>query len=132
MSECRPTVVLQRAKHRIGIDLIAGAIQITAAVIAADIIAVRGHRAKAAKDVVRLATVQDGVSNLDGLAIPDTTAVAVVKDQVVAESAIADRYCSNGVDTTAETRLFEVSPGHRVATNSTIADCYCSTGFDTA
>jgi hypothetical protein len=84
--------------------------------------AVRGHRAKAAKDVVRLTTVQDGVSNLDGLAIPDTTAVAVVKDQVVAESAIADRYCPNGVDTTAETRLFEVPPGHRVAANSTIAD----------
>jgi hypothetical protein len=61
----------------------------------------------------RLATVQDGVSNLHGLAIPDTTAVAVVKDQVVAESAIADRYCPNGVDTTAETRLFEVPPGPR-------------------
>jgi len=112
--------------------LIARPVQITSAVIAAEIIAVRGHRAKAAKDVVRLATVQDRVSNLDGLAIPDTTAVAVVKDQVVAESAIADRYCPNGVDTTAETRLFEVPPGHRVAANSTIADRYCPTGLDTA
>ena len=120
-------VVLQRTKHRIGIDLIARPVQITSAIIAAEIIAVRGHRAKAAKDVVRLATVQDGVSNLDGLAIPDTTAVAEVKDPVVAESAIADRYCPNGVDTTAQTRLFEVPPGHPVAANSTIADRYCPT-----
>ena len=125
-------VILQGAKQRVGIDLIAWAGQVAAAIIAAEIIAVRGHRAKAAKDVVRLATVQDGVSNLDGLAIPDTTAVAVVKDQVVAESTIADRYCPNGVDTTAETRFFEVPPGHRVAANSAIADRYCPTvGEDT-
>ena len=39
------TVVLQRAKQRIGIDLIAWAIQITAAIIAAKIVSIGEDRA---------------------------------------------------------------------------------------
>ena len=46
MSECRAAVVLQRPKHRIGIDLVAGAVQVTPAVVAADIVAVRGDCAE--------------------------------------------------------------------------------------
>jgi len=42
MSQCRTTVILQWAKQRIGVDLIAGAIQIAAAVVAANVVAVRG------------------------------------------------------------------------------------------
>jgi hypothetical protein len=44
-------VVLQRAKYRIGIDLVAGAVQKTPAIIAADIVSVRGDRAAIIKDV---------------------------------------------------------------------------------
>ena len=50
MSECRATVVLQRAKHRIGIDLIAGASETTGAIVITDIVALRGNRA-AVKDI---------------------------------------------------------------------------------
>ena len=44
VGERRAAVVLQRAEHRIGVDLIAGAIQITATVVTANAIAVRCDR----------------------------------------------------------------------------------------
>jgi CMP-2-keto-3-deoxyoctulosonic acid synthetase len=44
MCECRATIVLQRAKHRIGVDLVARAIQIAAAVVTENVIAIRGDR----------------------------------------------------------------------------------------
>ena len=46
MRECRAAVTLQGAKQRIGVDLIAGAIEIAAAVVAANIVAVRGDCAE--------------------------------------------------------------------------------------
>ena len=46
MRECRAAVVLQRAKHRSSIDLVARAIQITASIVAANIVAVRGDCAE--------------------------------------------------------------------------------------
>jgi predicted alpha/beta hydrolase family esterase len=56
------TVVLQRAKQRIGIDLIARAIQITAAIIAAEIVSIRVDGAAAVEDVfARCAGIQDCV-----------------------------------------------------------------------
>ena len=42
MGQCRAAVILQRAKQRMGVDLIAGGIQIAAAVVAANIVAGRG------------------------------------------------------------------------------------------
>ena len=42
MRERWSTVIPQRTKQRIGVDLIAGAIQKTAAIIAADVISMRG------------------------------------------------------------------------------------------
>ena len=42
MSQCRAAVILQRAKDWIGVDLIAGSIQIAATVVAANIVTVRG------------------------------------------------------------------------------------------
>ena len=45
MRECGAAIVLQWAKHRIGIDLIAGTGQDPAAVVAADIVTERCDRA---------------------------------------------------------------------------------------
>ena len=47
----RSTVILQRTEQRIGIDLIAWAIQITAAIIAAKIVSMRSDGAAAVEDV---------------------------------------------------------------------------------
>ncbi len=59
-------VVLQRTKQRIGIDLIAWAIQITAAIIAAKIVSIRGDGAAAVEDVfARCAGIQDCVGDLN-------------------------------------------------------------------
>ena len=57
-------VILQRTKQRIGIDLIARAGQITAAIIAAEIVSKRGDRAAIIEDVfARCAGIQDSVSH---------------------------------------------------------------------
>jgi hypothetical protein len=42
---------LQRTEHRIGIDLITGSGQVTAAIIATQIVAMRGNRAAGIEDV---------------------------------------------------------------------------------
>ena len=44
-------VILKRAKHRIGIDLVAWAVQKTAAIIATDIVAISDKAATIIKDV---------------------------------------------------------------------------------
>ena len=51
MGECRPAVVLQWAKYWIGVDLVARAIQITAAIIATDVVAMSDKAAAIIKDV---------------------------------------------------------------------------------
>jgi hypothetical protein len=54
--ERRAAVILQRAKQRIGIDLIARAIQVAAAVIAADIVSMRRDGAAVVEDVFARST----------------------------------------------------------------------------
>ena len=55
-------VILQRTEQRIGIDLIARAGQITAGIIAAEIVSKRGDRAAIIEDVfARCAGIQDSV-----------------------------------------------------------------------
>ena len=56
MCECGAAIVLQWAEQRIGTDLIAGTIQITAAVVTADVVAV-GCDAAATEDVFRDASI---------------------------------------------------------------------------
>ena len=59
-------VILQRAKQRIGVDLIARAIQITAAIIAAKVVSKRRDRATLIEDVfARHAGIQDCVGDLN-------------------------------------------------------------------
>ena len=51
MGEGRAAVILQRAKERIGIDLVARTSEEPAAVIATEIVAVRCDRAAAVSDI---------------------------------------------------------------------------------
>lgn len=60
------TVILQRTKQRIGIDLIAWASQITAAVIAAEVVSKRRDGAVVIEDVfARRTGIQDYVGDLN-------------------------------------------------------------------
>ncbi len=64
MRERRTAVILQRTKQRIGIDLIAGTNQKTAAVIAADVVSIGRNRAAVVNDVFsRDAGVEDRISS---------------------------------------------------------------------
>jgi hypothetical protein len=51
VSECWSTIVLQGAQHRIGIDLVAWAVQKTAAIIATHIVAMSDQTAAIIKDI---------------------------------------------------------------------------------
>ena len=64
-------VILQRTKQRIGVDLIARASQITAAVIAAEVVSKRRDGAAVIEDVfARCAGIQDCVGDLNDLPLP--------------------------------------------------------------
>src|SRR3984893_4107745 len=83
MSEGWPAVVLQRAKYWIGIDLLSRTRQITAAIITAQIVAVRGNGASVVSDVrARRACIQDGVPNLERPVDRNTTAVVAANGTV--------------------------------------------------
>jgi hypothetical protein len=51
MGECWSTIILQGAQHRIGIDLVAWAVQKTAAIIATDVVAMSDKATAVIKDV---------------------------------------------------------------------------------
>ena len=69
--KCWAAVILQRAKQRSGINLIARAGQITAAIITADIVSKGGDGATVIKDVfARCAGIQDCVGDLNDTVIP--------------------------------------------------------------
>jgi hypothetical protein len=51
VGECWSTIVLQGAQHRIGIDLVAWAVQKTTAIIATDVVAMSDKAATIIKDV---------------------------------------------------------------------------------
>ena len=66
MGKGRAAVVLERAEHGLGVDLVAGRSQEAAAVIAAEIVAERGNRACIVRDVgARRAGLQDGIPDLE-------------------------------------------------------------------
>ena len=94
MRECRTAVVLQRAKHRIGVDLIAGAIQITASIIAANIVAVRGDCAEIIENTMSSrADVEDRVRHGHddwSVKVPDL-------HPIIAHSSIIDARCERTV-----------------------------------
>jgi hypothetical protein len=66
VGECWSTIGLQGAQHRIGIDLIPRATQITAAIIATNVVAMSDKAAAIIKDVnARGACFQDRVPKLE-------------------------------------------------------------------
>ena len=86
MCEGRSAVVLQRAEHRIGVDLIARAGQITAAVIAAHVVAERGNRAGVIVNVfARTARVEDCISGFDCRAAVEAVIVVAMPPPELAE-----------------------------------------------
>ncbi len=76
MREGRAAVVLQRTEHWIGVDLIAGAGQHTAAVVAGKVVTKRGERANAFDGSTGSASIQDRISHLhrSSAVVPDSTA----------------------------------------------------------
>jgi hypothetical protein len=76
MSESGSSIILERSKQRIGIDLIAWAIQITAAIVATDVVAMSDKATAIIKDVdARGACFQDRVSKLERAGEVDSAAV---------------------------------------------------------
>src|SRR6266496_32072 len=110
MSEGWPAAVLQRAKYWIGVDLISGPRQITAAIITAQIVAVRSHGASGVSDVrARRAGIQDGVPNLER-PVDRNAATVVAVDSAVTDGPAA----------------IETATGERriVAAKSAVSKCY--------
>ena len=96
MRKSRSAIVLQRTEHRIGIDLITGSGQVTATVIATEVIADGGNCAAGIEDAfARSARVQDGAAELQGRAadalctvVVDTA--AITSGRVPAQGAVGD------------------------------------------
>ena len=86
MRECWGAIVLQGAQHRVGIDLVAGAGQETAAIIITKIVTERSNRTVQNKNAP--AGTQDGISKLDRASLGAD--IAAVNRQVVTEGAIGD------------------------------------------
>ena len=76
MSERGSSIVLERSKHRIGVDLVARAVQETAAIVTADVVAVRGDHASVVRDVGTRARFQDCIPDRERPT--DDNAAAVV------------------------------------------------------
>jgi hypothetical protein len=51
MSESGSSIILERSQHRVGVDLVAWAVQKTAAIIATDVVAMSDKVATIIKDV---------------------------------------------------------------------------------
>ncbi len=63
MSERGSSIILERSKYGIGVDLITRAVQETAAVVTTDVVAVRSDRASVVRDV-RDRRIQNAIPNL--------------------------------------------------------------------
>ena len=82
MGEGRAAVVLERAEHGIGVDLIASRSQETAAIIAAQVVTERGNGASIVKDVrARSAGFQDCIPDFEyrTAAVDDAAAVRLAR-----------------------------------------------------
>ena len=94
MGECWATIILQRTEQWSSIDLIARAGQETAGIVAAEIVAMGGHRAAVIeKGSARGAAVQDAIADIhcggatkEGGVIDGATRVS----RVTAERAVVD------------------------------------------
>lgn len=123
MGEGRTSVILQRAKHRIGVDVVTGSDQKTAAIIAAQVVAERCHCAVCVINVRASSSgVEDCVPDrqrraaLDGL---DADAPVIV----AAEGAAGDS--ERCVATEAVVKDAAAVVASRVAANCAVGDSQC-------
>jgi hypothetical protein len=89
MSESRSSIVLKGSKHGISVDLVPRVVQKTAAIVATDIVAVRGDGTAAVENIcARTSRIQDAVSDLKSPVVPNSPSIV---GGVSAESAVGDR-----------------------------------------
>src|SRR6516225_3000275 len=95
MGECGTSVVLQWAKHRSGIDLVASRSEETTAIVAAEIVTERSNRAAVIGDA---AGVKDNATELQSPGHVGDPAAGPLKCRVIAECAIEDLQRRAAVD----------------------------------
>ena len=88
MSERGSSVILKRSKHGIGINLIARAVQETAAIVTTDVVAVRGDHASIVRDVGTEASFQDGIPDRER-PTDDNAAAVVAANRAIGDVAAA-------------------------------------------
>jgi hypothetical protein len=97
-------IILQRAKHRIGIDLVSGAVQETAAIITANVIAMRSDRTI---DISAQVVVQDGASDSETPASGNAVAAVGANRAVSYGTAALDTGTREGSIVTADCAVSE-------------------------
>jgi hypothetical protein len=103
MSESGSSIVLKRSKQWIDVDLVAGTVQKTAAVVAADVVSVGGDRASVARDIgTRPPCFQDGIPDLERSVDKNAAAVVAVNRAVSDGTAAIDAATGKGSIVVAE------------------------------
>src|SRR5207302_11421135 len=85
---CRAAVVLQGTKHRIGVDLIARAIQVTTTVVTAEVVTERHDSTPAIKDNA----VSSGADVEDGVVHVNRWTITMKLHCIIAHSAVRDAH----------------------------------------
>jgi hypothetical protein len=105
MGKGRTAIVLERAEHGIGVDLVATAVEKTSTIIAAEIVAVRDDSPGIVKVRIRRTGVYDSICDLQCSAsdVEDTALFQVygLVREIVGQSAVGDRQCAAVTDTAA-------------------------------
>src|SRR5437762_1473289 len=103
MGEGWTAIVLERAEHGIGVDLVAGRSQEAAAVIAAEIVAARGDRALVVKDVAaRGASFEDSIPDLKYCIAAADEDAATSASAVIADCAMGNCEACRGIATAGD------------------------------
>jgi len=98
MSESGSSIILERSKHRISVDLVARAVQKTAAIVTTHVVSVRGDRASVVGDVGTRASFQDSIPDLERPGDRNATAVVAanraIRDIASAIDTVSERYAA--------------------------------------
>ena len=131
MGEGRTAIVLKWAQYRIGTNLVAGRRQKATAVVTADVVALRGDRARVPNDIGALHTsLQDSIRDLERSSADKINATAVPVSAIAANRAVGNRQCpTSAIDAAAVATIFK---DRRVTTDGAVADRARSTDNATA
>src|SRR5438477_11518476 len=122
----RTAVILQRAEHGVGVNLVGRVGKKAATVIAAEVVAERGNRARVISDVAaRSASVQDRAAQLhdrgpSNYKIVDATAALVA--YVAAQGAV--EYLDSSAPMVREVRKATASTFRRIAAEGAVTDMH--------